>query len=147
MSDTHVSPGKTGRPWHLWVIGILAIIWNAGGAFDFTATVTQWAPYMSNFTEEQLAFFYSFPWWQYVVWGIATWGAFLGSIALLMRHRWAVWLFLVSLIGAGVSFVQGMSIKDAPEGTGGVVFPLIIITIAVLLLVYAIWLKRKGVLR
>lgn len=134
-------------PWHLWVIGILALLWNAGGAFDFVATVTRFGPYMANFTEEQLAYFYSFPAWQYVMWFVGTWGAFLGTVALLLRHRWAVPLFTASLVGALVSFVVGMGVKNAPEGTGGIIFPLIIVTIATLLLAYAIWMKRRGVLR
>ena len=61
---------SVGTPWHLWLVGVLATIWNGFGAFDFTATVTRWAPYMSNYTEEQQAFFYSFPAWQYVIWAL-----------------------------------------------------------------------------
>ena len=146
MTDTSAqTAAKT--PWHLWVIGILALLWNAGGGFDFTATVTRFEPYMSNFTDEQLAYFYGFPAWQYVIWFVGTWGAFLGSIALLMRHRWAVPLFAASLVGALISFVVGMGVKDAPPGAGGIVFPLIIVTIAILLLVYAVWMKRRSVLK
>lgn len=141
------TPVITKTPWHLWVIGILALLWNAGGAFDFVATVTQFEPYMSNFTEEQLAYFYGFPAWQYVIWFVGTWGAFLGTIALLMRHRWAVPVFAASLVGALISFVVGMGVKNAPEGMGGIIFPVIIVTIATLLLAYAIWMRRRGVLR
>lgn len=146
MSEV-MEPKAAGTPWHLWVVGVLAVLWNAIGAFDFTATVTHWAPYMSNFTEEQQAFFYSFPVWQYVIWAVGVWGAFIGSILLLLRSRYAVWAFAVSLVAALASMIHGMSLKDVPEGASNPVFAAIIILIGALLLAYAWWMTRRGVLR
>jgi len=145
MSET-LEPKTVGTPWHLWVVGILATLWNAGGVFDYTATVTQWAPYMSNFTEEQQAFFYSFPVWQYVIWAFGVWGAFVGSILLLLRSRLAVWAFGISLVAALASMIHGMSLKDVPEGASNPAFAAIIILIGALLLAYAWWMTRRGVL-
>jgi len=48
-------------PWHIWVVGIVGILWNAGGAMDYVMTQTQNAKYMSSFAPEQLAFFTAFP--------------------------------------------------------------------------------------
>jgi hypothetical protein len=146
MSET-LEPQAAGTPWHLWVVGILAVLWNGFGAFDYTATVTHWAPYMSNFTEEQRAFFYSFPVWQYVIWAFGVWGALIGSILLLLRSRFAVWAFLISLVAALASMIHGMSLKDVPEGASNPAFATIIILIGALLLAYAWWMTRRGVLR
>ena len=49
--------------------------------------------YMSQFTPEQLAYFYGFPAWAVAAWAIAVWSALLGSLCLLLRKAWAVWLF------------------------------------------------------
>ena len=138
---------SVGTPWPLWLVGVLASIWNGYGAFDFTATVTRWAPYMSNYTEEQQAFFYSFPAWQYVIWALGVWGALIGSILLLMRSRYAVWAFAVSLAGATISMIYSLSLKDVPEGASNPAFAAIIILIAALLLFYAWRMTRRGVLR
>ena len=146
MSET-IEPKGTGTPWHLWLVGILATLWNALGAVDFTATMTHWAPYMSNFTEEQQAFFYSFPIWQYVIWGIAVWGAFIGSILLLMKKKLALPILGISLLAALASMIHGMALKDVPEGASNPVFTVVIILIAILLAVYAWWMTRRGVLR
>jgi len=146
MNETYESQ-PVSTPWHLWVVGVLAVLWNGFGAFDFTATVTRWAPYMSNFTEEQQAFFYSFPAWQYVIWACGVWGALIGSILLLMRSRYAVWAFVVSLAGAAASMIHGMSLKDVPEGASNPAFAAVIILIAALLLFYAWRMTRRGVLR
>ncbi len=146
MTESHETH-SAGTPWHLWLVGILATIWNAFGAFDFTATVTHWAPYMSNYTESEQAFFYSFPLWQYIVWGVAVWTAFIGSILLVMKKKLAFPVLSVSLLAALGSMIHGMALKDAPEGVSNPVFSAIIILIALLLAVYAWWLTRRGVLR
>ena len=46
-ADTPQTP-KT--PWHLWVVGVLSLLWNMIGAFDFYMTQTHNAAYLKNFT-------------------------------------------------------------------------------------------------
>ena len=72
------------RPWHLVVVGILALLWNAMGAFDYTMTQTRNEAYMSRFTSEQLEYFYSFPSWAVATWATAVWGSVLGAIGGLL---------------------------------------------------------------
>lgn len=56
MSETNEAEVKS-TPWHLWLIGVVALLWNAMGAFDYVMTQTRNDAYTSNFTAEQLAFF------------------------------------------------------------------------------------------
>lgn len=52
-------------PWHLWLIGVVSLIWNAFGAMDYSMTATRNAAYMASFTPEQLEYFMAFrlgPW-------------------------------------------------------------------------------------
>ena len=44
-------------PMHLWIVGVLALLWNFMGAFDYLATQLKLESYMSNFTQEQLDYF------------------------------------------------------------------------------------------
>jgi hypothetical protein len=71
-------------PKHLWVVGVIAILWNSMGAFDYLMTKTQNEGYLAQFTPEQLEFFLGFPIWVSAGWGLAVWGAVLGSILLVM---------------------------------------------------------------
>jgi len=50
-----------GKPLHLWVVGILALLWNAIGVLNYLMTQTRNETYMAQFSAEQLEFFYSFP--------------------------------------------------------------------------------------
>jgi hypothetical protein len=134
-------------PWHLWVVGGLSLLWNGFGCFDFTMTATHNTAYLASYPQEMLDYWFDMPVWSWVLWAIGVFGGLLGSVALLMRKRLAVGLFLASLLAATVSMVMGYFDKNAPRMEGAELFPLIIIGIAVLLVAYARWLSRRDVLR
>jgi len=146
MTDVDSIGGKT--PIHLWIVGVLALLWNAMGAFDYVATQFKLDFYMSQFSEEQLAYFYNFPSWAVAGWAFAVWMALAGSILLLLRKKWAVCAFAVSLVGMVVNSVYTLILSDGATmmGAGGVIFTLIIWVIAIFLLVYSHLLGKRGVL-
>jgi hypothetical protein len=134
-------------PIHLWIIGILSLLWNAGGGFDYSATQLQLESYMSNFTPEQLEYFYGFPVWMDAAWAIAVWSGVLGSLCLLLRKSWATWLFGLAVAGLAVSTVYNlMSDGFSLMGEGAAIFTAIIWAIALFLFFYARAMQRKGVL-
>jgi hypothetical protein len=143
------SGGKPATPWHLWVVGILATIWNSGGAVDYTMTQTRNESYMSNFTPEQLDYFYSFPAWADAVWAMGVWGAFIGSLLLLLRSRYAIIAFGISLTGLiGSTIYQMMADMPASLNTPGIWLFTAAIWLSVILLIwYARNMIAKGVLR
>ncbi len=86
-------------PWHLWVVGLLSLVWNAGGAFDYLMTQLDVPSYMSLLTAEQQAYLDGRPMWFDAVWAIGVWFAVLGSILLLARVAWASLAFGISILG------------------------------------------------
>lgn len=141
----------TRTPWHLWVVGLVAFLWNSYGAADFLMTMVNrdaWFELM-KVTPEQAAMMTAMPAWTYAAWFAGTWGAFLGAIALLFRSRWAVPLFAVSLIGLIVSLVYTYGLSDAGASTGqqGVVMYAIITAGALFFLWYAWTMSKRGILR
>lgn len=137
-------------PRHLWIVGGLALVWNAFGAFDYLMTQTRNDAYMSAFTDAQLEFFYGMPAWVDAAWAIGVWAGVLGCVLLLLRSRFAVWAFAVSLAGLVVTSVQNYFMAAGLEVMGGpVTYVLVaaVFVIAVALLVYARHLHRRRVLR
>jgi hypothetical protein len=135
-------------PVHLWIVGILAVLWNAVGAFDYSATQLRLESYMGQFTAEQLDYFYGFPAWMDAAWAIAVWGSLLGSLALLLRKSWAVWLFAIAILGMAVSTLYNFVLNNGIEvmGSAGAAFTAVIWVIALLLFFYARAMAKKGVL-
>ncbi len=148
VSRSSLDDARSRTPVHLWIVAVLALLWNLVGAYDYLATQLKLEFYMSQFSEEQLAYFYGYPTWAVAGWAFGVWGAVAGSIALLMRRRWAVWAFAVSLAGMLVSFGYAFGLSDgaAMMGTGGMVFTAMIWAVAIFLLVYSWAQARRGVL-
>lgn len=139
-------------PWHLWVVGVVSLLWNAFGAFDFVSTITRGEAYLRemNFDQAMIDYFLAMPDWMYVPWTLGVWGAVIGSILLLLRNRFAVWAFALSLIGAVVSLIYGQFMDPPPLAPDMAMMkwmPFVIMLITVLLFVYAFNMRRKGVLR
>jgi len=140
---------NTPAPWHLWVVGIAALLWNAVGALDYVMTQTRNVQYMAGFTPEQLAFFYGLPAWTVAAWAIGVWGAVLGSLLLLFRKGLAVWFFLASLTGVALTTLQNYVLSNGLEvmgGPGSVVFTAVIFLVAIGLYVYARAMRKRGII-
>lgn len=103
---------------------------------------------MSQFTQEQLDYFYGFPKWAVSGWAFAVWGSVVGTIFLLLRRRWAVWAFGVSLFGLSVTTLYNFVLTNGAEvmGAGGSVFTIVIWVVAIFLYAYSRNLVRTGVL-
>ena len=140
--------GRARTPVHLWIVGILALLWNAVGAFDYLATEMRLDAYMSQFSQEQLDYFNGFPAWVVACWAIAVWGSLLASIGLLLRRRWSVWLFGVALVGLAATTIHNFVLTDGAEimGSGAAIFTVVIWVISIALFLYARWMGRRGVL-
>ena len=137
-------------PLHLWIVGALATIWNAFGAFDYLMTQTRNADYLANFTDPQRIYFESFPVWMEATWALGVWCGLIGSLLLLLRSRFAATAFAVSLAGLAASTLYQYVLSTPPEEmTQGtmLVMNLVIWAIAIGLLWYAVMLRGRGVLR
>ncbi|MEO1967413.1 MAG: hypothetical protein ABGW87_01705 [Sphingomonadaceae bacterium] len=156
MSDEPASRFR-GAPWHLWVVGILALLWNSVGANDYLQTQMGNLAYFEKAIDESMGvsaaqameYFRGFPGWLVAFWALGVWGAVLGSILLLLRSRWADPAFVASLVGLGVTtFYQEFSPSPAwLKSNTNVTMSIVIWSIAVFLLIYAASMRRKGVLK
>jgi hypothetical protein len=136
-------------PTHLWIVGVVSLLWNCVGGIDYTMTQTRNEAWTSMMTAEQLAWFEAFPVWAEVAWALGVWGALLGSVLLLLRNRFAVHAFGVSLAGLAVATIFQRLVSPMPGEESRVMLgvQLLIWVIAIFLLYYAMRMRRGGVLR
>ena len=135
--DTKTKPNKS-----FLIIGILALLWNIMGLFQFIMAAfmqdTMLETYSETYTPQQMELFLNTPNWYYVVFGICTITGVLASIALLLKKKIAVPLFLVSLVT--VLVIQGfwMLGTQAIEllGTEAIIMPMLVIVTSIFLYFY-----------
>ena len=138
-------------PWHLWVVGLVSLLWNCFGGYDYVMSMTGNLEYfqMMGFGAEEVAWVDALPAWSKAAWAIGVWGSVLGSLLLLLRSRFAELAFLASLAGALVSSVYLLSVDKPASMSGGVA---VILPVVIMILIVAQWYYAKrqaaaGVLR
>ena len=115
MSDVgSEQPGLRKAPWHLWLVGVLSLLWNAAGAWTIMSAQSG-APMDMDATE--IAYYAAQPAWLVALTDIALISAVLAAIALLLQDQ--EWLILEAVT----------------------------LGLAILQLLYAVAMRKKGVLR
>jgi hypothetical protein len=146
MTETYV---KT--PWHLWLVGLFAVLFNAIGVFDFSMSRLRGAEYMASagMTPQQIALYLGMPGVMTIVWAIGVYAAFAASLLLLLRRSSAFAVFAISL----AAFVVNMAYLYAVADGGVVLGQQMAVTSVVIaaLLAFFAWYSRamaaRGVLR
>jgi len=142
-------------PAHLWIVGILSLLWNCFGGVDYLMTRMRNTEYLTSAMpgvdpQAFLGWIDRFPLLVQVGWGLGVWCALLGSILLLLRNRWAVWSFGLSLAGAVISLGYQIALAPRLAGMDGAfnrAMPFVIIAVCAALFFYARAMEKKGVLR
>lgn len=138
-------------PWHLWVIGIVSLLWNAGGAYDYLMTQLNNEAYLSMLTDPQRAMMDSRPAWFDGFWAVGVWFSVLGSLLLLLRSRFAAPAFGLSILGLAGSSVWSFAIAtpNAVEimGTFAAVFSAVVAISLLVFYVYARAMHARGHLK
>lgn len=138
-------------PWHLWVVAVIAVLFNSIGVFDFVMSRIQGPAYLASagLTPEQIAHYQQMPGWAIAVWAVGVFAAFAASILLLLRRRSAFLVFVISLAAFLINLLYTYVLTN-----GGVIMgqqmAITSAVIAVLLAFfawYARWMGKRGVLR
>ena len=141
---------ETAKPatW-FWIVSVLILLWGAIGVFAFYTDVTMNAEMLATLDDYDRAMYLRRPTWFATVYGLATWGGLLGGVALLLRRRLAMILFLLSAVAIVVQFgwVFGVTDLIAEKGVWTLIFPAVILAIAILQIWFASLAKKRGWLR
>jgi len=133
-------------PWHLWVVGVLALLWFAAGAYTFFMALQGRLPDMDP---EEAAYYANLRILQIALLGVNTISGVVAALVLLLRSKLSTWLFAVSLVGIIVLNTAELITGDSRMlvDRGALIATIVIFAIVVLLAVYASRMTKRGVLR
>lgn len=146
---------NTRTPMHLWIVGAVALLYSCFGAYDYVMSHMRDLRYIANSMpgvdpNVALAWMDNFPAYAKIGWALGVWGGLLGAILLLMRSRYAVWAFAVSMIGIVLGIGYQLALAPAlpgAEGTAAKIMPWAIIIIGAALLGYSQAMVKRDILR
>lgn len=127
------------------VVAVLALLWNLLGCLAFFSDLRLSPETLAKLPEAQQALYAARPGWAVAATATAVFGGVLGSIGLLLRRRWALPVFALSLLGIlAQDFGLFVSANGASlAGPVAVVMQGIVLAVGIGLVL----LSRKGIAR
>ncbi len=138
--------GAVKTPWHLWVVGVVTLLFNAMGIVSYLTTKLGMLEDM-GLTPEQIAFMNSYPAWISAFWALGVWGAFAGSVLLLLRSQWAAGAMVVATVGLVGTTLGNYAVLDVPAAMQAHALDVAIWAVTLFLLFYCRRMALAGVLK
>ena len=127
------SSDKRSPPVWFWVISVVALLWYLMDTSALFMRIFMTDEAIKAMPENQRHLYQNIPLWVNIVFACEVFGGTLGCIGLLLRKKWALPLFAVSILGVLGQTSNIWFLTDAVStmGAPAVVMPLVAILIGV----------------
>jgi len=132
-------------PRWFFVVAVIALLWNLLGCLAFAMDASLSAADVARMPESQQALYNARPTWAVAATGLGVLGGALGCIGLLLRRKWALPLFVASLVGILVQDFGLFVLVDGAKLAGMVA--VVLQGLVLLIAIGLILLARKGIAR
>jgi len=135
---------KTKPHWSFWLIGIVALVWNALGSMNYLMQMNP--EVVAALPDTHKAIIVGRPGWATGGFAFAVFGGVIASLLLLLKKAVTLQVFIVSLLGTLVTMIHTVRVANSTSFSGGEMFVMILLPIIVgaLFIWYAQWSKGKG---
>jgi hypothetical protein len=150
ISSTDPGTSRKATPFWYWIAAGLGLAWNIFGltAFREYAMGTKEYWQSTGMTAEQAALYSSLPTWMTAVFAIGVFGAVIGCVLLLVRHRLALPVLAGSMVGYALLYIGDIVLGVfAALGMPQVAVLTTVIAVAAALLWLAFHAKSRAILR
>ncbi|MGB1369823.1 MAG: hypothetical protein ACPG6I_00285 [Flavobacteriaceae bacterium] len=131
-----------------WLISIVALFWNFMGIIAYLGQAYISDDALKMLPEENQLYFSYVPAWVTAAFAVAVFGGFLGVIGLIIRKKWAYFLFVISFLALVAQHVYNFFIQNYIEMTGSqMILPIVTFIVALFLIYFSKQKSQQGVLR
>ena len=129
--DVIETPNKSQVPVWFWIVSVLALLWFLMDMSAFVMRVFMFDSMVSEMPENQRSLYLEMPFWVNVVFALEVFGGLLGCAGLILKKKWTLALFIVSIFGVLTQsfYVYFLSEAISIMGAPAVIMPLIAIII------------------
>lgn len=97
-----------GVHWSFWLVCILALLWNVGGAINYIMQTN--LEIVSKLPESHRAIIEGRPIWATGGFAIGVFGGAIGCLLLLFKKSYALYIFIISLLGIFTTMVHTINV-------------------------------------
>lgn len=142
MNSSNIKPST-----RYWLVAVLSFLWYAVGVFNYLAQAYMTDETLVSFPDEVQLYYTNLPAWVTAAFALAVFGGLLGSVGLLLRKKWASFLFLGSFFATLAQQFHSFFIQDFIEITAEqAIMPLLILIIALYMIYYSRKSETEGLL-
>ena len=138
-TQTTQSSDTASPPVWFWVISVVALLWYLMDTSAFFMRVLMTEEAIKAMPENQQHLYRDMPLWVNIAFACEVFGGTLGCIAILLKKKWALPLFTISILGtlAQTSNIWFLTDAISAMGAPAIVMPLVAIIIAAAMILFA----------
>lgn len=128
------------------VVAILALVWNLLGCAAYLADAMMTPADVAKLSPEHQELYAARPSWAVSATAVAVWLGALGSLALLLRKRWATVLLVLSLFGVLVQDYWLFLGSNAARVTGSsaMIMQAFVLVVSIALVMLSLHAAKRG---
>jgi hypothetical protein len=114
--------------WSFWLIGVVTLLWHAGGLANFVIQMMN-ADMLESYQESERALIEGRPLWATIAFATSVIGGVLGSLLLLFKRSAAIYVFILSLIATIGTMAHALTAGidfSAAEMAGIIAMPIVL---------------------
>lgn len=124
-----------------WIISVVALLWNIMGVAAYLGQAYMTDEVLKSLSEGEQAYYNNVPAWVTGAFAIAVFAGIFGCVGLLIRKKWAVILFVISIIAVIAQSTYNLYIQKYMEvPLQHMIWSLVVILIAIFL----VWFSRNA---
>ncbi|SHH59197.1 hypothetical protein [Winogradskyella jejuensis] len=126
----------TKPPIWFWIVSVLALLWNGMGVLAYIGQAFITEDMIAQLPADQQAqYLMEHPAWYTAAFATAVFAGALGALCLLIRKKWAYFLFVISALGA---IIQHVYLFMNIEMTGAqMIMPVMVIVVCLFLIYFS----------
>lgn len=128
--------------WSFWVIGIVALIWNAMGGINFFMQMD--ADVLATYPESHRAVVEGRPLWATGGFAVSVFIGAIGGLLLLLKNPAAYYMFIASFLGTVVTMIHTIMVTSGIGAFDIISMVVMPIAVAAFMVRYSGWVARKG---
>lgn len=142
MNSSNIKPSA-----RYWLVEVLSFLWYAVGVFNYLAQAYMTDETLVSLPDEVQLYYTNLPAWVTAAFALAVFSGLLGSVGLLLRKKWASFLFFGSFFATVAQQFHSFFIQDFIEITAEqAIMPLLILIIALYMIYYSRKSETEGLL-
>lgn len=138
--------GKIKLPVWFWIVAAFSLLWNLLGVVSFFMHVFISQEALDALSVAERDLYHSYPLWTNIVFAIAVFFGFAGSLGLVLKKKWSKMAFIISLIAIVPQMIHNVFVTKSIEVYGlaqAVTMPILVVVFGILLVWFSSFAINK----